>query len=384
MIIFITSKITGLIASLIRLLKLGNGYTLPGYLILKIFPNILESKRFKYKKGIVLISGTNGKTTTAKLITDIFRGNGIKVVNNSSGSNLLRGIVTSLVLDLNFWGKPSADVAVLEVDEFALSRVLTYLEPNVLVLLNLSRDQLDRYGETDTILLKWVHSLENLSKKTTLVIDSTQPILNILKDVFRGETAPFNAFAPKGVLVEESFNIKNINAALKVSSLYKISLNKALEVINNFEYAYGRGETIEYKGNKFRVYLAKNPASFNSNIEMLMGLSTFDSLLFILNDNIPDGRDVSWIYDIERDSLKNFYKKSHIRPENIYISGTRCYDMAVRLQYAGMEILPSNVNTSVQGILDTIFEKKDMSFVVLPNYSSMLEFRKLTLGKNIL
>ena len=384
--IFLISKITKLIVKVVTGLHLGNGYAFPGYIILKFFPDILRSKKFSYKKGLVLISGTNGKTTTSKLITDILKNSGMKVVSNSSGSNLLRGIVTTLLLDLDFFGNPRSEAGVLEVDEFALPRVLEYLTPRVLILLNLSRDQLDRYGETDTILSYWIGALERLPKKTTLVLDSTQPVFSILKGVSKGPTEFFNAFAPEGIHVKESFNVKNINAALKVSSLYSLNLSKSIDVINNFEYAYGRGECIEYKGNTFRVYLAKNPASFNGNLEVLLDSSLFNFLLFILNDNIPDGKDISWIYDIEPELLKLLHKKGNIDVTNIFVSGSRCYDMAARLKYAGIDVPRSNVFPSLSVLLREL-ETRGLvgnSFAVLPNYSAMLEFRKLTLGRDIL
>jgi UDP-N-acetylmuramyl tripeptide synthase len=382
--LFILRNVTILIVKIIKLLKKGNGYTLPGYIILKLFPTILKDKTFSFKKGIVVVSGTNGKTTTTKLISDIFKANGLRVTHNSSGSNLLRGIATALVMDLDFWGRVKTDVAVLEVDEFALSQVLDFIDPRVLVLLNLSRDQLDRYGETDTILSRWIHSLEILSTKTTLILDSTQPILSVLKSIFKGPTESFNSFSPQGLSVKESFNIKNVNAALKVCSLYKISLSKCLETINKFEYAYGRGEELTYEGNTFKLYLAKNPASFNNNLEMLLeGAFKFDSLLFILNDGLPDGRDVSWIYDIDTQLLERMIVDNNITTSNIYISGTRCFDMATRLFYAGVPVPRSNINISIKDTLSGV-SKSPSKIVVLPNYYAMLDFRSITLGRNIL
>ena len=255
--IFFIKLFTEITFKIIKTFKLGNGYTFPGYFILKFSPKILESKSFSYKKGIVIISGTNGKTTTSKLVTDILRGNDFKVTHNSSGSNLLRGILTSLILDLGWFGKPKSEIAVLEVDEFALPQVLESITPKVLVLLNLSRDQLDRYGETDTILARWISSLENLSTKTTLILDGTQPVLSILKEVFTGTTDKFGSFAPQGIHVKEIFNIKNVNAALKVASIFKLDLHDCKDIINNFEYAYGRGELIKFGENSLWVRPAR-------------------------------------------------------------------------------------------------------------------------------
>jgi len=378
--LFIANQLNKIIFSGVKILKGGKGYTLPGFIILKLFPNILKGFDKKYPKGIILISGTNGKTTTSKLITDILRSNKIKVVNNSTGSNLLRGIVTSLLLDLNLLGFPKSQVAVIEVDEFVLPTLLNFITPKALVLLNLSRDQLDRFGETDTILAKWVKALQDLSSKTTLVLDSTQEISIPLSKEFKGDTKFFNDFKHSKLTVTEFFNVKNINAALKVVSLFKLTLNDCLNVVNNFEYAYGRGEVITFADKKFTLYLAKNPASLNNNIESLSTTNTMDTILFILNDNIPDGRDVSWIYDVDPSNLKAACKK-----KNIYVSGTRCFDMATRLHYAGVTLEKNNINPDIPTVLNLITKNENISSVgVLPNYSSMLSFRKITLGRNIL
>lgn len=377
---FIANHLNKILFVLIKLLKKGKGYTLPGLWILKLFPNILSNSNFNYKKGIVLISGTNGKTTTSKLIADILRSNNISVVNNSTGSNLLRGIVTTLLLDMSFFGKPRSQVAVLEVDEFVLPHLLKYITPKALVLLNLSRDQLDRYGETDTILSKWVDSLRQLNPKTTLVLDSTQDIASPLSKEFKGVTRFFNDFKHSKMTVTEFFNVKNINASLRVVALFKLDLNDCLSVINNFEYAYGRGESISYAAKQFSIYLAKNPASLNNNVLMLQDKKEINTLLFLLNDNIPDGRDVSWIYDTDAEALFKLCKN-----KNVYIAGTRGFDMAVRLQYAGISLKKENISKDVTSVLNHLTSNEDVTSVgVLPNYSAMLEFRKITLGRNIL
>lgn len=386
---FLANLINRIIYGFIKILNKGNGYTLPGYMVLKLFPNILNSKQFNYKKGIILISGTNGKTTTSKLVADILKTNGFSVVHNSSGSNLLRGIVTTLLLDINLITGSKSNIAVLEVDEFVLPTLLKFITPKVLVLLNLSRDQLDRYGETDTILSNWVRSLQNLSTKTTLVLDSTQDISQPLSKEFKGTTIFFNDLKSSKVLVNEYFNIKNINCSLKVASLFNLGLQDCLGVINNFEYAYGRGEVINFKDKSYTVYLAKNPASLNNNLEMLIDNSkntnnefskNFDSILFILNDNIPDGRDISWIYDVNPAFIKDVCNN-----KNIFVSGSRCFDIATRLHYAVVPIKRENINKDINVIIDLITRYESTSkIVVLPNYSSMLSFRKITLGKNIL
>lgn len=383
--IFLLTIFTKITFKIIRFLKKGNGYTFSGFVILKMFPNILKSKNFKYKNGIIIVTGTNGKTTTTKLISDVLKKNKYKVAHNLSGSNLLRGIVTTLFLDLNFFGKPKSTVVVLEVDEFNLDLVLQYLTPKALVLLNLSRDQLDRYGETDTILIRWVEVLKNLSKNTTLIIDSTQPVLMALKDVFKGPKITFNDFLPKGLIVSELYNIKNVNACIKVCAIFDIGFDRYKDIINNFKYAYGRGEEVIFGHNNFKIYLAKNPVSFNSNLlNIIDKKNNFDAILFLLNSKIPDGKDVSWIYDINDVLLKSLYEFCNLKNKEIYISGLRAYDMATRLIYCEYDIDINKINLDINNILLNFKHKKNLNIIVFANYTCMLEFRKITLGKNIL
>lgn len=210
------SKVTHFLTNL---LKVGSGYTFPGYLVLKMYPDVLKSRKIKFPKGLVTISGTNGKTTTTKLVTHILERKGIKVVHNKSGSNLLRGVVSAILLDRNIFGKTKSLAGVFEVDEFSLPLLLEQITLNVLVLLNLSRDQLDRYGEVDIILDKWKKAISSLSPSCTLVVDSTQERFRDFSKIFRGKTLFFNADSVclKRTCLVGDFNAKNVNAAIETA-----------------------------------------------------------------------------------------------------------------------------------------------------------------------
>ena len=136
---------------IINFLHLGAGYTWPGHVALNLNSHIAKDKHFKFPMGVVLVTGTNGKTTTSKLLAHIFETSGLKVTHNRTGANLLNGIVSAVLLNMDWRGGHDSNIAVFEVDENNLPVVLEYFSPNVLVLLNLSRDQLDRYGEVDII-----------------------------------------------------------------------------------------------------------------------------------------------------------------------------------------------------------------------------------------
>jgi lipid II isoglutaminyl synthase (glutamine-hydrolysing) len=383
----ISITLAKLLNLIITTLNLGAGYTLPGHIALSIYPGLLKHPYLFPQKGLIYVSATNGKTTTTKLITHIFKKNGRSVVTNISGANLLNGIASALALDTSFFGKCRADYGVFEVDEFALPLLLKQKVPDVLVLLNLSRDQLDRYGEIDTILDKWALSINELPKTTTLVLDGTQENLSKLAVDFKGAVVYFDDVSREIANKKLSgvFNTKNLNAAVHASVLLGISLQKSLEAVEDFVFAWGRGEQFNKYGIDWRIMLAKNPASFNSNLAEIIAdsdsLSEFTTLLFILNDNIPDGRDVSWIYDIAPEKLVQAC--GH---KQIYVSGKRAYDMAVRLMYAGVEVSAQQVHPSLQTLVATLKTelRAGAKVLVLPNYSAMLHFRKIVLGRNIL
>ncbi|MDD3678633.1 MAG: Mur ligase family protein, partial [Patescibacteria group bacterium] len=135
---------------LTRVFKAGGGTTFPGLLAEKIDANFIKKISDKIKYGVVVVTGTNGKTTTSKMIEEILTEEGYAVIHNSAGSNLSRGIASTLVKHVNFFGtRIDADVAVFEIDEATMPEATTKLRPEVVLVTNLFRDQLDRYGELD-------------------------------------------------------------------------------------------------------------------------------------------------------------------------------------------------------------------------------------------
>jgi lipid II isoglutaminyl synthase (glutamine-hydrolysing) len=364
----------------IRALRLGAGYTLPGHIALQLYPNLLNNAALFPQEGSIFVSATNGKTTTTKLISHILTKAGYSVVTNTSGANLLNGIASALLLATDLSGKARTQLAVFEVDEMALPLLLSFKAPKVLVLLNLSRDQLDRYGETDTILDNWVKSVANLPKVTTLVLDKTQPKLQSLSKNFAGNVLYFDAsvVASKYTHLSGTFITKNVNAALSAVSVFGIDSAQALASLSDFTYAWGRGEKISAQGTDWTILLAKNPASFNFNLEELSS-ADIANFLIVLNDNIPDGRDVSWIYDIEANKLAGT-----LANKNIYLSGRRAYDIAVRLHYAGIEVPKNHIATDLHNVIGKVADGNYKEVMILPNYSAMLDVRKILTGRRIL
>lgn len=373
--------ISKLVYLLINLTNKGAGYTWPGHMALKIYPRILRSKKIRFQKGLVLISGTNGKTTTAKLLVHILKESSFFVVSNSSGANLKNGIVSSILLSSTLKGLDQ-DYGVFEVDEFALPEILRELSPNVLILLNLSRDQLDRYGEIDTILAKWKKAIDTLPDKTSLVIDGNQKeIMDICGDSSKNvHSFDANESILGNTNLKGSFNARNISASVMTCSLLGLSEDIVLSSIRTFKPAYGRGEQIEYLGTTYNIFLAKNPASFNYNLEVVRALDdSLSTILFVLNDNIPDGRDVSWIYDIDSEQLANSFKN-----KNLYFAGTRGADMALRMKHAGLNVSELSVFPTLNLAFKFLALANLKDVLVLPNYSAMLDIRDFLLGRRIL
>lgn len=139
-----TIIITKLLVSVLRILKSG-GTTLPGKVARKIYPDIIKviSKGFK----IIMVTGTNGKTTTTRIIGKLLEENNIKYITNKSGANLVSGVITTFIDSVDILGRGKASTALIEVDEAAFNIVTDYVQPDILVVTNFFRDQLDRFGE---------------------------------------------------------------------------------------------------------------------------------------------------------------------------------------------------------------------------------------------
>ncbi len=181
----------------IALQRLGRGATaLPGIVTLNLAPNAIASLSATLTHGTVCVSGTNGKTTTARMLSDIVRAAGWAPVHNRSGSNLDRGIAAALLADSTWGGELRADIGVFEIDEASVPPVLARLVPRVLVITNLFRDQLDRYFEIDTLARRIGEAISGLSDDMTLVLNADDPIVASLSRAHRGSVMTFGVDDP--------------------------------------------------------------------------------------------------------------------------------------------------------------------------------------------
>jgi UDP-N-acetylmuramyl tripeptide synthase len=184
-------------AARLALQRLGRGATaLPGIVTLGIAPDAIARLSGTLAHGAVCISGTNGKTTTSRMLSDIVRAAGWAPVHNRSGSNLDRGIAAALLADATWGGELRGDVGVFEVDEASVPRVLARLAPRVLVVTNLFRDQLDRYFEIDVLARRIAAAVGGLPDTTTLVLNADDPIVASLANAHRGPLLTFGVDDP--------------------------------------------------------------------------------------------------------------------------------------------------------------------------------------------
>ncbi len=421
------------LSRIVQTLNLGNGSTWPGHIALKINKYFIREILRQSEMKIICIAGTNGKTTTATLIKTALKKSGKTVIQNTSGANLLNGIASTLLLHANNQTKLSYDFAIFEVDENALPLILKELQPDYLVLLNLFRDQLDRYGEVNTIARNWKQSLTNLSEKTTLVLNADDPqiaylgakrtkntlyfglhaaqfgtekIQHAADSVYCpkcGEKLTFTAIAfshlgnwhctkcglkrpnienEKFVIYPLSGLYNKYNTLAAALVLKKIGLTDEQRdaAFTDFHPAFGRQEIIHYRKRKIQIFLSKNPTSFNQSYATMQELGA-KNLLLVLNDRVPDGRDVSWIWDVELENIQSF--------EHIIVAGDRVYDMALRLKYElGIMDYESRVRTfeNLNAAIDSGIKNltHDETLFILPTYSAMLDVRKIITGKKIL
>lgn len=425
------SILIGKVVSLVSKLLGRSGSTWPGHAALSLDSNIVK-KLIEQNPNlkIILVAGTNGKTTTSKMLSEILELNGKKVFRNEEGANLLNGITSSLISHANIFGKINYNVAVFEIDENSLPLVLENTKPFAVILLNLFRDQLDRYGEVNIIAQKWKKSLENLPKETILISNGDDPMLSYISNKAGTETLSFGLPKredPNDKTISDSdfsycpscstklefesrtyshlgkfkcpkckftnplifsfdslsnpllgeYNRYNIYAtALLLTEGFNIGLETIELSLQNFAPAFGRQEKIKFEKKDVFVMLSKNPASFNQSIKAVLEKEKSPNVLLVLNDRIPDGRDVSWIWDIDTDVLSR-------KASSITISGDRCFDMGLRIKYSeGKFEAKEDLKQAIKYAISKL--KTNQTLYILPTYSAMLETRKILTGKEIL
>ncbi|MDP9365766.1 MAG: Mur ligase family protein, partial [Chloroflexota bacterium] len=187
------AKLTGLA---IRRLGRGGGTAAPGLVADRIDPGLLAKVARRLPRGAVVVAGTNGKTTVSRMLADLLEADGARVAHNRSGSNLVRGVAAAFAERSSLRGDPRADAGVIETDEAAFPEIVRRVAPRVVLLNNLFRDQLDRYGELDTIAKRWRAALAGLPAETVVVANVDDPALAEITDGLAARRVAFGLDEP--------------------------------------------------------------------------------------------------------------------------------------------------------------------------------------------
>lgn len=427
-----SSKVTAFLAK--HLVKGGSNF--PGKIALKLDNNILKTVSKGYK--VILVTGTNGKTTTTSMIYNILKENGFDVITNNTGANLYPGIVACFISNFSFFKRKKDAYAVIEVDEANVKFITEHITPEIITVTNLFRDQLDRYGEVYTTLVKILEGVEKVPE-SKLVLNGDESLLgkltvknpciyygfnvpihednsldlnadakfckfckapysynfvtyNHLGDFYCPECGYKRAELSYGVNevyeltpTSSSVRINNTDVLISQSGAYNIynglcaySIAKELGVddsvitssLQNQSSSFGRQEQIKIDDKEVQIILVKNPAGYNQALDTLSLNQDEFSALFMLNDNYADGRDVSWIWDV------NFEKISSLNIHDIFVSGMRMYDMAVRLKVAGLDTEKFILEEDYEKLTEKLKASSSNKIYILATYTAMINYRK--------
>ena len=423
-----TAKI---IRTVLSLTKLSGGTSIIGKIVLKLCPDFLSHTN-KYIKTKINITGTNGKTTTSGIISHLLKEGGNSVINNALGANMIQGVVNTFAVDLNPLKK--YDYSVIESDEAFLEVIYKNYNADYLLITNLFRDQLDRYGELATTK-KFIQNGIDLKPNLTLLLNADDPLVASFsgggKCIFYGveEVNYEDGLKPSESRTEEAFNCpcgkpltydKKFYAQqghYSCSCGYKRPDTKYkanVTLYKNYSVLIINGATFEVPlVGLFNAYnalgaislcmelgiatdeLQKNLKTFKvafgrSEVKYLKGkrtliqliknpiganevLKTVDpesNLLIIINDNYADGRDVSWLWDAEFEGI-------YTNKNEIVVSGTRANDMALRLKYAGVDTNKIKVISDIEKAVEYAGKSADNNITILPTYTALLKLNKI-------
>ena len=413
----------------LNLTKLSSGTAIIGKFVLDICPDFLsECNKFISKK--INVTGTNGKTTTSGLISHLIKNNKHSLINNAMGANMLTGIVNAISVSLNPF--KSTEFSVIETDEAFLTKVYDKLDADYLIVTNLFRDQLDRYGELETTK-RFIQEGINKKQNLTLILNADDPLVASLdggkEKIFYGVE---NVYYAEETLknksqVEEIFNCpcgkplkyikksfaqqghyycdcgykrpspkynadvvihKDHSEIILNEKKYKIplvGLYNAYNALASIALCLELGiENIEKNIETFKVAFGRSEVKYINGKKTLIQLiknpvganevlKTVDlnsNILIAINDNYADGRDVSWLWDAEFEHLKNVQKE-------IVVSGIRANDMALRLKYSGVDIDKIKIIEDIKSALDYISKNAENDITILPTYTVLLKLNKM-------
>lgn len=410
--------------------------TLPGRVAFLIYPDILKEIDKKCKTKII-VTGTNGKTTTNYLINTFLKKQGT-ILYNEFGANMISGVVSAFLDNL----KKTYDYCSLEVDEGYLAKLTKRFRPDIVVVTNIFRDQLDRYGEIDitrNLIFEGIgNSLALLNgddpnlnifqgeKKVFFSVETQTQFQNrnitldaqfcpvcgtklvfdyytvghlgkfhcpscgfrneesrfVIKNVKRNKENLTFDFADKKENTIKNFEIKeygnyqlyNISAALSCVSLLGIEPLEFKEELKNFCGRLGRFEEIKLQNKTVIISLVKNPVSLSETFYSITHDDSTKIITFILNDNYADGRDISWIWDADFEAVQSIRNL-----EKFYCDGNRKEEIKLRLKYSSFDMSKCRMVNLKEDIQQILNEKVDKIYF-LPTYSALFKTRNIVLN----
>ncbi len=425
------------------------GTSLPGKLLMKLQPGAIGELARRLPQGSAVISATNGKTTTAAMVAAILEHGGTRLVHNRAGANMAGGLASVLLGAARGADGIDGDAGLFEVDEFWLDRVVPELAPRALLLANLFRDQLDRYGELETIADRWAAAVA-AAPATQLVLNADDPLVADLgrtradasvtyfgvqddgvalhgmahasdskhcrrcgalltyDAVFMGHLGRYHcptgdAIRPRpdvfatNVTLDGTrsarfelhvgtehatvalplpglYNVYNALGAAALASALGAPLAQIVAGLQATEAAFGRAETVRIADRDLAILLVKNPAGANEVLRTIALDPGEHDVFAVLNDNIADGRDVSWVWDADFEVIAP-------RVRRVTCSGTRAAELALRLKYAGVPPARLHVVPDLERGLDAALAGGEGRLIALPTYTAMLALRELLVAR---
>ena len=401
----------------------SGGTAFPGLVMERTDPGFLERTLGRLPRGVIVVSGTNGKTTTTKMVVQLLREQGLKVFTNRTGSNFVRGVLASLLTEVDAAGNLDADIAVLELDEAHAVHFVARVRPRACLLLNVMRDQLDRFGEID-YTASLLHSIAQATSDV-VVLNGDDPRLAapaFLEDVTArvvsfgagedlrslflsdddlrtGLVSPRQAGqAPgprvtleaidgqratvrvDGVSHEVDFAIPGVHNLLNACAALGVVLEVLgedadlpglLTTLGTVQAAFGRGEVLTLDGRPVQLSLVKNPAGFRMGLLSAASQAQDGEVVVVaINDEYADGRDMSWLWDVDFSALR--------AGGVAVVTGVRAWDMALRLRYDEVEVaeVEPDLRRAV-ALMRRVATDTDRPMRIFTTYTAMLALRSI-------
>ena len=385
------------------------GSALPGVVTERMLPSFNRQMLNQLPDGVVVVSGTNGKTSTTKMIVEVLRAAGKCVLTNDTGSNFTRGIAAAIVATAKVRGQLPYDIAVFELDEAYGALFAAQCRPAYVVALNVMRDQLDRFGEIDLTAQLLGELLQ--SARTACIVNGDDPGLVAISSrlntpvhyfgvaanlqpqfpaddellaqrkrerprptfavelaSFRGQNVSFRLASKtytQTLAIKGRYNFQNAAACLALAQLLlpNASPKTLLSYLAHSQPAFGRGETLQVAGQPLEIILVKNPAGFR---QALLSFDSPASCMIAINNHHADGRDVSWLWDVDFSSLRS----SGVR----VVAGMRARNMARRLWYDDVPL--QTVDADIHRALEYfVRHNPDQPGRIFCTYTAMLAIR---------